>query len=248
MAKLKKMTINSQKQRKKFDKEIRQLKLAHRLRILAINAKVRYEKKMWQKRLAAQNIANRKRFDQEFTRLKKSYQLQLENIRQIYNNQAALQHAEMEDAFDKQVKVNTENFKNMVAVNNSQLEKLQKWLHDELVTQLIEKRQNIENSDIEQVRLAADLKIKKLREALDEREMEAQHLKERVQKMEAKKAVDYAKLLSRKMRGALLPNDEIDNVPERRGNEHEIMSMIKEIAQEKLKQDKALQDSRLTSE
>ncbi len=213
MTKLKKLNnIELRRQRKEFEKTMHRLRLAYRRKILAANYKHRLAKQMWQKKFAAQIKADRKRFEQELTRLKKSYQLQLEHIRNIYDSQAALMHQELADTFDRQSKVNRDNFERIIAANQGQLEKLQKWLQDELVAQLIEKKRSTENSDIEQIKMAADLKIKKLRDALEDREAEIQQLQDRLHNAEAKKVAGYARLLSRKMRSALTtPHGEIIN-------------------------------------
>ncbi len=249
MTRLKKLTTESRRQRNEFEKKANLLKTAHQRKILAMNSKHHIEKQMWQKKFVVQIKADRKRFEQEFARLKKSYQWQLEHIRHIYDNQTSLLRQELVNTYDRQARVNQDSFESMVAANQGQLEKLQKWLQDELIAQLIEKKQNIENSNLEQVKMAADLKIKKLREALDDREAEIQQLQERLHKAEAKKVAGYAQLLSRKMRGALIPHTEFfanEEISNDRGSENntttqdELMNMIREIAQEKSKMDETV--------
>lgn len=249
MTRLKKLTTESRRQRKEFEKKANLLKMAHQRKILAMNSKHHIEKQIWHKKFVVQIKADRKRFEQEFARLKKSYQWQLEHIRHIYDNQTSLLRQELVNTYDRQARVNQDSFESMVAANQGQLEKLQKWLQDELIAQLIEKKQNIENSNLEQVKMAADLKIKKLREALDDREAEIQQLQERLHKAEAKKVAGYAQLLSRKMRGALIPHTEFfanEEISNDRGSENntttqdELMNMIREIAQEKSKMDETV--------
>ena len=233
-AALLKLSRQSRRQKQDFERKIRKLRTEQKKKIEIISARRRSEAKSWQKRLKSQARKSKESFEREFIRLKKNYQMNAEHLRDVYDRQNSL----LRNSFDRNGEARRRDFEGMASANRSQLEKLQKWLQDELVHQLLEKKHNLERSEAEQIKMSAELKMSKMAEQLSERNSEVEMFRGQVQQLEGKIATHYAHALSGKMGGGAASDPDERQVSDSERQRQELLGIIKEIAQKKVEMNK----------
>lgn len=213
-------------EKQEFNKKIRDLKAAQRKRVQALAKKHRADQKMMQKNLREQAIKNRKNLERELARAKKNYQFQLEQTRQFYHEQNAALQNDLRSFFATQLEEIKRGYGEITAASSqTQIQMLEKWLKDEFLREMREKAAHINKAEIEHARLNGQLQVGKLIQQLEERNLELEVLKQKVQQLE------------RHVPQEIEEQGEIHNIHEVFGEQdesqkQELLSVIKEIAEE----------------
>lgn len=132
----------TRKRTQEFDNKISELKVTHRKDMQAAAKKYEVERKSLQRRLEDQISKTREIRERDLREAKKNYQMQLENIRSIYQSQ---------------IEEMKKNYEQMVTSNQTQMDKLQKWLHEELIDEPFRKIALIEREKTSVEKQAANL-------------------------------------------------------------------------------------------
>jgi DNA repair exonuclease SbcCD ATPase subunit len=156
----------SRKRKEEFGQKISELRETHRRDVQAAAKKYEAERKSLLKRLDEQIRKGREIREHDLREAKKNYQMQLEDIRNIYQNQME----EMKKLYEQ-----------MAGGNQTQMEKLQKGLHEELVDQPFKKI-----ALMEQEKMSAEQQIANLVQQLNDKNTEVIFLQERVKQLEEK--------------------------------------------------------------
>jgi hypothetical protein len=171
-------------ERQEFNKKIRDLKSAQRKRIKALARKHRTNQKLMQKKLKEQAIKSRKDRERDLAHAKKNYQFQLEQIRQFYFERNAALQDELKGFFAAQLEEVRKGYGEVTAASSqTQLQMLEKWLKDEFLREMRERAVQVNKAEIEQARLNGQLQVGKLIEQLEERNLEVEVLKQKVQQL-----------------------------------------------------------------
>ncbi|MCI0557167.1 MAG: hypothetical protein MN733_01640 [Nitrososphaera sp.] len=224
----------TKRQRKEFESQLATLKLVFSKRMQSLETRHRIEKREWQEKIREQARQNNENFDREFSRLKRNYQLHLEQVKEIYHRQNTFFASEMKASLHHQMESSKKDYELLAAANQKQVRKFQHWLQDDLIPRLLEKKQQIESSEAERVKLGAELELNKLIEKLDERNSEVEQAKERIKRLEDRAAGRYPRAIWARMRRE--PQIESSTVQgDIEPRQVEILKIIKEIARERAK-------------
>lgn len=213
-------------EKQEFKRKIRDLKSAQRKRIQALAKKHKASQKLIQKNLREQAIKSRKGLERELVRAKKNYQFQLEQVRQFYHEQNAASQNDLRSFFAAQLEEIKRGYSEIIAANSqAQLQTLESWLKDEFLKEMREKAVHVNKAEIEQARLNGQLQVGKLIQQLEERNLEVEVLKQKVQH------------LGRHVPQEVEEQGGIQNIHEVFGEQdesqkQELLSVIKEIAEE----------------
>ncbi|HEV8405641.1 MAG TPA: hypothetical protein VGQ13_07030 [Nitrososphaera sp.] len=201
----------SRKKTQEFNDKISELKATHRKDMQAAAKKYEVERKSLQRRLEDQISKNREIRERDLREAKKNYQMQLENIRSIYQGQ-------MEEM--------KKNYDQMVNSNQTQLAKLQKWLHEELIDEPFRKI-----ALIEQAKTSAEQKVANLVQQLNDKNAEVISLHEQVKGLEDKVPKEVREQIVEE-ESPFDPKYQATPEEPESSEQKEWLNMIKELAQQ----------------
>ena len=200
----------SRKRTQEFNDKISELKATHRKDMQTAAKKYEAERKSLQMRVDEQIKKTREIRERELREAKKNYQMQLENIRSIYQSQ---------------IEEMKKNYEQMVTGNQTQMDKLQKWLHEELINEPYKKMALIEREKI-----SAEQQVAKLVQQLNDKNAEVISSQEKLKELENK--------VPKEAREQLLEQEspfdpKYQTTPEEpeSSEQKEWLNMIKELAQ-----------------
>lgn len=204
------------KERQEHADRLARFKKEQQKRIQAMAKRQQIGKKLLQKRLSEQARVSKERYKRGLVQLKKNYQMQLEHLREFYGTQNAALQNELKTSFASQLEAMKKNYESLSASNQQQLESLQKYLEDKLVGELREKV-----SQLEQDKLATELRLAEVVRQLDERNAQIVSMKERLPNMDTSTPEEH----------------EVDHItseaPEQAANQ-ELIKMVREVAQQQV--------------
>lgn len=229
----------SKAQKREFQRQISEMESTHREKIESLDAQRLQERTIWRKKLERQSRQDRENLERQFRRMKKLYQIQLKQLRNIYHREYALHATEMQNTLNSQMELNRKEYQTLAATIQSQLTQFKRWLQNDFTDQSLYKQNEFESSDAEQNKFSTEIMLNTLLKQLRERNAEIENSKKRIEHLEEKAAAPYARAIWGKMRGQENTSDRNEAPDENHPSQHdEILSIIKEIAQERAQMEK----------
>lgn len=171
---------STSKKEQELENTIKKLKAANQKQIQNLVKKNRTERILLKKRLEQQAMRDKENYAREVHQMKRNYQDQLEHVRDIYHNQNVEMQNMLKDAFESQMKHMKKTYENARAnISDDRLEKLERWLHDELVSGQLQQK----TSQLEQTRAFYDFEINKLIQQLDEKDEDITFLEDKIREI-----------------------------------------------------------------
>jgi hypothetical protein len=165
-------------------------------------------------------------FDQEFSRLKNAYQMSLAHVKELQSRQNVLIFNQLKDLVVSYVDEGRKNHDQFVETNQAQMLEFQKWLQEELPSQILE---NVSGEEGAEKNIEPD--VDKLVKEIGTRDDVITKAEARIRELEGKLASRQGRTIWKRMRRASPPEpykEEESNDPQQ-----EIFRMIREIAHER---------------
>jgi len=216
----------SRKRKQEFDNKILELKVTHKKDLLEAAKKNDVERKSLQKKFDDQISKSKEIREREIREAKKNYQMQLEDIRSIYQSQLD----EMKKTYEQ-----------MASSSQTQIDKLQKWLHEELVDAPFAKI-----AKIEQEKKSAENQIGDLVQQLNDKNSEVIFLEEKMKQLKDKVPLEETERVVEEHK----MDSKYQNMPEESDDsqQKEWLDMIKELAHQHEMRGGEMEDVELKSE
>jgi hypothetical protein len=185
---------------------------------------------MHRARQSAQERARNDRilFEQEYARLRHAYQVSLAQLKDLHSRQNMIALNELKESISSVIDENKREMSRVSQDSQAQFAAFQTWLQEELPRHLIESAQPQDEPASEREELAGELRSK------DQLIEEAQ---ERIARLEATLSAKQGRAIWKRMRKSSRP--EPYKGEEQADPQQEVLSMIREIAQERSQMQKA---------
>ena len=217
-------------QKKDFDRRISRLKAEQNKALARI---VRSNKKTTSR--IQRNADDRARqdrllFDHEFSRLKSSYQLSIAQIKELHGRQSMMVFNQLRDLVASYVEQGRKGYDQLIEKNQAQMLAFQRWLQKELPNQILETAIS-EEAVPQDIELQSEHDVNELVKEIDSRDEMIKNAEERIRELEGNLASGRRRNIWKRMRRAT--PEEPYKEEESSDPQQEVLSMIREIAQER---------------
>ena len=168
-------------------------------------------------------------FDQEFSRLKSEYQMSIAQIKELHGRQSMMIFNQLRELIASYVEQGRKDYDQFIESNHTQMLEFQRWLQEELPSQILESVNNdgaAKNTESE-----SEQDVDKLAKEIGSRDEMIMKAQERIRELEGKLASRQRSTIWKRMRR----NSPAEPYKEEESSDpqHEILSMIREIAQKR---------------
>ncbi|MGI0037178.1 MAG: hypothetical protein ACRD99_02315 [Nitrososphaera sp.] len=214
-------------QKKDFDKRMSELKANQKKALTKMALSNRQGTSRIQRNADERARQDRILFEQEFSRLKGAYQLSLAQIKELHGRQSIMIFNQLKDMIANYVREGGKNYDQFVESNQAHILEFQRWLQEELPSQILE---NVSDAE-KYVEVESEPDVEELVKKIGSRDELITKAEQRIRELEGKLASRQRRTIWKRMRRASPPEPYKEE--ESSDPQHEILSMIREIAQER---------------
>jgi HEPN domain-containing protein len=227
-------------QKKDFDHRISRLKAEQNKSLARIVRSTKKTTSRIQRNADERARQDRLLFDNEFSRLKSSYQASIAQIKELHGRQSMMLFNHLKDLVESYVEQGRKSYDQLVENNQAQMLGFQRWLREELPNQILETVIS-EEAVPQDIEPESEHDVDKLVKEIDSRDEMIRKAEERIRELEGNLASGRRRNIWKRMRRA--SPEEPYKEEESSDPQQEVLSMIREIAQER-SQIKAVREER----
>lgn len=217
-------------QKKDFDHKISRLKAKQKKALARIARSNKKVTSRIQRNADERARQDRILFDHEFSRLKSSYQMSIAQIKELHGRQTMMIFGQLKDLVASYVEQGRRGYDQLIENNQAQMLGFQRWLQEELPSQIFE-TVNDDASATQYAEPESEPDMEKLVQEIGSRDEMIKKAEERIRELEGNLASGRRRNIWKRMRRA----SPVEPYKEEESGDpqQEVLSMIREIAQER---------------
>jgi hypothetical protein len=217
-------------QKKDFDHRISRLKAEQKKALARIARSNKKAASRIQRNADERTRQDRILFAHEFSRLKSSYQMSITQIKELHGRQSMMIFSQLKDLIASYVEQGQKGYVQLIEDNQAHMLGFQRWLQEELPNQILE-TVNDDASSAKNIEPESEPDVDKLVQEIGSRDEMIKKAEQRIKELEGNIASGRRRNIWKRMRRA----SPVEPYKEEESSDpqQEVLSMIREIAQER---------------